>query len=136
MGRSLCPTEWGGSPETGVLGHRETPSQEGPKGSLGKPGKAGTSRAVSREICTSQLFHSSRTAARGAESGVAYTPSQHTPLAEQRAGPGSKQTKTADVKGGTGVPLAGRRTNLGSVHDPPGTAKRKTNNPSYQQCRQ
>ena len=52
LGRSVCPKEWRRSPETGVPGHRETPSQAGPKGSLGKTVKAETWRAISRERYT------------------------------------------------------------------------------------
>ena len=95
LGRSLCPKERGGSPETGVPGHRETPSQAGPKGSLGKIVKVGTWRAVSRERCTFEPVHSSgsvtpnRWRARGTDSGIQTQPA-HTALAAQRPGPGGR----------------------------------------------
>lgn len=46
----------------------------------------------------------------------------HTAPAVQRAGPGSRQT--AGAKGGTGAPAEGRHTDVGSAHNPPGTALR------------
>ena len=70
--------------------------------------------------------------------GAAYKPSQRTQPLQYR---GQAQVaeydaaNTACAKGGTRVPVEGRHTNLGSAHNPPGTAKR-TKNPCDQECRQ
>ena len=67
---------------------------------------------------------------------VLQTQPAHTTFSAQRVGPRSWQTNIAPSKGRTGVLIEGRCTDVGSTHDPPGTAKRKTNNPRYQECRQ
>ena len=101
-------------------------------------------RAVNRQSCTSQPVNSSWPVApnrrRLGDPRVARRTnpaSAHNPCSTE-GGP-RKPSVTADKQPAQRVGLGcrqGRHINLGSAHIPPGTAKRRTNNPHDKECEQ